>query len=154
MEEWIISRRRPDYQGVALRWENAWAFGPHVVRPSTWIWSASHRWLARSACPEGASVRPAKGTALVAKTPTTLPFFHHSVFRSWHVRAEGPSVRPAKGTALETRQPSIGDVCEGQRPVNSPSEGGVPAQRVGPGKPTNLVLKQANPGSHLGCTFA
>ena len=28
MEAWIISRRRPDYQGVALSSENAWAFGP------------------------------------------------------------------------------------------------------------------------------
>jgi hypothetical protein len=34
IEERIISRRRPDYQGVALRWENAWAFGPAMVRPA------------------------------------------------------------------------------------------------------------------------
>jgi hypothetical protein len=46
-EEWIISGRRPDYQGDALRWMNAWAFGPPVVRrPHAWVLSASHLWRA------------------------------------------------------------------------------------------------------------
>ena len=46
----------------------------------------------RSACPEGASVRPAKGTALVARAATAPPFFHHSIFRP-----NGPAVRRIVG---------------------------------------------------------
>ena len=74
---------RPDYQGVALRWENARAFGPHICaacmpglprKPS--VHSARHMDLVRReflACSElharqvCAVGRPAKGTALVMK---------------------------------------------------------------------------------------
>ena len=51
--------------------------GPHVVWPPTWIPPASHLLAcSKAACPEGASVLPAKGNALVvkdARRPTIFP---------------------------------------------------------------------------------
>lgn len=57
MARWSESgnRKATVNQGCVLRWVNGWAFGP-ALRRSRWQGDG---------CPEGASINPAKGGALV-----------------------------------------------------------------------------------------
>ena len=45
MEKRMVSGPRPDHQGGALRLKNAWAFGPHGVRPACLVGSGRLRFL-------------------------------------------------------------------------------------------------------------
>jgi hypothetical protein len=120
MEGWIISRRRPDCQGVALRWENAWAFGPQVVWPARLVCPECHPFtrpacfpafgmdlisLASLVCPEvcapkGRRFAQRRATPWLRKTSTAPPFFHRSV-----VRPNGPTIFLRCGLFSGRRRP-------------------------------------------------
>jgi hypothetical protein len=60
-------RRHPHYQGVALRWKNAWAFGPHIVWPVRLVFSELR-------APKGHWFSQRRATPWLRNPPTVPPF--------------------------------------------------------------------------------
>jgi hypothetical protein len=75
MEEWIISGRGPDYQGVALGWKNAWAFGPLVVRTAGLVCPERHRFLRPVRGPAASCMNVAGLASLAYLEVCAQPFF-------------------------------------------------------------------------------
>jgi hypothetical protein len=131
----IICRRRLDYQGGALRWENAWAFGPQVIRPACLVCPERHPFI-RPACspgsrrdcagltslalldvrwpkcvaPKGRRFAQRRATPWLRKTSTAAPSCHHSVFRP-----NGPTVLLQCGLLCRDARDAHGESVFGVR---------------------------------------
>ena len=148
MEGWIMSRRRTDYQGVALRWENAWAFGPHVFRPAC-LWE--NAWEVNEMKLEAwiMSRRRTDYQGVALRWENAWAFGPH-VFRPPNaVGAFGPHVVRGSTCIRSASRRWFAPRCVPRRGVGSPSEGHRPGRESRP--PLFFLFRPIGPTVRLRC---